>query len=101
MHGKERGGFVTLICTCGRLPSAAVNHKFFWYLCICILGDSYLKNPNPSILAECYRGIYVSLISASSADLIWFWLFHHSSCLVCVLAVFILEATDNIFLCNI
>jgi len=65
------------------------------------LGDSYLKNPNPSILAECYRGIYVSLISASSADLIWFWLFHHSSCLVCVLAVFILEATDNIFLCNI
>lgn len=46
------------------------------------------------MLAESYRHIYVSLISACSTDLIWFGLFHCRSCLTCVLAVFILEATD-------
>lgn len=55
----------------------------------------HTQKPQPfSVSRESYGQIYVSLISAKSTDLIWVWLFHRRSCLTCVLAVFILEATN-------
>lgn len=46
VHGKEQAGFVILIGTCGRLPSAVVNHKFFGIFASAFwVSDSYTKTP--------------------------------------------------------